>query len=38
MLIGNPVDFDRIRARYEALKYPTPEEAAYNATRARYEG
>ena len=38
MLIGNPVDFDRIRARYEALKYPTPEEASFNATRASYEG
>jgi len=38
MLIGNPVDFDRIRARYEALKYPTPEQAAFNATRASYEG
>ena len=38
MLIGNPVDFDRIRARYEALKYPTPEEASFNATTASYEG
>ena len=38
MLIGNPVDFDRIRARYEALRYPTPEEASFNATRASYEG
>ena len=38
MLIGNPVDFDRIRARYEALKYPTPEEASFNATRTSYEG
>ena len=38
MLIGNPADFDRIRARYEALKYPTPEQAAFNATRASYEG
>tara|TARA_R100001129_G_scaffold111034_1_gene76198 strand:- start:161 stop:952 length:792 start_codon:yes stop_codon:yes gene_type:complete len=38
MLIGNPADFDRIRARYEALKYPTPEEASFNATRASYEG
>ena len=38
MLIGNPVDFARIRARYEALKYPTPEEASFNATRASYEG
>ena len=38
MLIGNPVDFDRIRARYEALRYPTPEEASFNAARASYEG
>ena len=38
MLIGNPADFDRIRARYEALRYPTPEQAAFNATRASYEG
>ena len=38
MLIGNPADFDRIRARYEALKYPTPEQASFNATRASYEG
>ena len=38
MLIGNPADFDRIRARYEALRYPTPEEASFNATRASYEG
>ena len=38
MLIGNPVDFDRIRARYEALRYPTPPQASFNATRASYEG
>ena len=38
MLIGNPADFDRIRARYEALRYPTPEQAAFNATRTSYEG
>ena len=38
MLIGNPADFDRIRARYESLKYPTPEQASFNATRASYEG
>ena len=38
MLLGNPADFDRIRARYEALKYPTPEQASFNATRASYEG
>ena len=38
MLLGNPADFDRIRARYEALKYPTPDQASFNATRASYEG
>ena len=38
MLIGNPVDFDRIRARYEALRYPTPAEASFNAARTSYEG
>ena len=38
MLIGNPADFDRIRARYEALKYPTPEQASFNATRDSYRG
>jgi hypothetical protein len=38
MLIGNPADFDRIRARYEALRYPTPAEASFNAARTSYEG
>ena len=38
MLIGNPADFDRIRARYEALSYPTPAEASFNAIRSNYEG
>ena len=38
MLLGNPADFDRIRARYEALKYPTPAEASFNAARTNYEG
>jgi len=38
MLIGNPADFDRIRARYESLKYPTPEQASFNATRDSYQG
>ena len=38
MLLGNPADFDRIRARYEALKYPTPAEASFNAARTSYEG
>ena len=38
MLIGNPADFDRIRARYEALSYPTPAEASFNAVRSNYEG
>ena len=38
MLLGNSADFDAIRARYQSLSYPTPEQAAFNATRASYEG
>ena len=38
MLLGNQADFDAIRARYQSLSYPTPEEASFNALRSNYEG
>ena len=38
MLLGNSADFDAIRARYQSLSYPTPEQAAFNARRSSYQG